>query len=319
MRRLHKVFLSLLFLVDIFLVGSIGYSQFPGEVVVQAEQKNGATKDYRKEKEKTFWQKAFDDPVAVFTGVLTAFTGVLAWSTYFLWRATRDVVDGAERASAQQILDTKTALAISKESADAARDSVNVARETMIIARRPWIRADAAIGGPLFFNDNGLNITIAVRLLNVGPTPAIYTSISLKDYILMRSDYARPSANKIGPDWLAAQKTFSDENMRETPFDRGYTVFPSMPTERLHVVIDPEFRIPANGDLSSVPFADEAFIILIIGSVAYKFAFHEDVHRTGFIYEVSVNDPNNRTITPRAEEIPKEKLSLRKVDDGYTD
>jgi hypothetical protein len=130
MRRLHKVFLSLLFLVDIFLVGSIGYSQFPGEVVVQAEQKNGATKDYRKEKEKTFWQKAFDDPVAVFTGVLTAFTGVLAWSTYFLWRATRDVVDGAERASAQQILDTKTALAISKESADAARDT------SMLPARR---------------------------------------------------------------------------------------------------------------------------------------------------------------------------------------
>lgn len=50
-----------------------------------------------------FWQKATSDPVAIFTLVLTAFTGILAFATCYLWRATEQLVTGAEIASERQL------------------------------------------------------------------------------------------------------------------------------------------------------------------------------------------------------------------------
>ena len=258
--------------------------------------------------------------------VVAVFTIVLAGVAYFQWKALlaqegrlKESIDKAEIASTLQSVDMKESLKIAQQSADAARDSVNTAKEAMIVTRRPWIRADLAIAGSIYFNDNGLNIDLTIRLLNVGPTPAVATSISVKDYVLMRHDFRQAGRPVEGFDLLASQKDFADKNMGETPYGRGEAIFPFIPLERRQIVVNPGFRIPADGNLDAVDFADETFVIMVFGSVAYKAAFHGSIYRTGFIYDILLNDPFDRRITPRRGAIPGECLIVRKVEDGYTD
>ena len=147
MKRSHKVLLSLLFMVDLLVIGAVFGPRF--------------------------WQKTIDDPVAIFTAVLTAFTGFLAWSTYFLWRATRDLVEGAERAASKQRADTIKALAISKESADTAAGSLEHARNAFVIENRAYITPDrfgtrkAGDSTQVYF------WRFAPRWVNTGRTPAV--------------------------------------------------------------------------------------------------------------------------------------------------
>ena len=51
----------------------------------------------------SFWQKATRGPVSVFTLVSTIFTGILAWATYYLWKATERLVKSAEMTSERQL------------------------------------------------------------------------------------------------------------------------------------------------------------------------------------------------------------------------
>ena len=53
--------------------------------------------------EESFWQNPTSDPVALFTFILTVFTAILAWSTYYLWKATQQLVIGAENTSERQL------------------------------------------------------------------------------------------------------------------------------------------------------------------------------------------------------------------------
>lgn len=52
---------------------------------------------------KSLLYRAYEDPVALFTLVLTVATVGLFAATYFLWRATRDLVVGADQTSERQL------------------------------------------------------------------------------------------------------------------------------------------------------------------------------------------------------------------------
>ena len=64
---------------------------------------DGSDKSADNKDKEPFWQRATSDPVAVFTLILTAFTGILAWATYSLWKATQQLVIGAENTSERQL------------------------------------------------------------------------------------------------------------------------------------------------------------------------------------------------------------------------
>ena len=64
---------------------------------------DGSDKGADNKDKEPFWQKATSDPVAVFTLILTVFTGILAWATYSLWKATQQLVTGAENTSERQL------------------------------------------------------------------------------------------------------------------------------------------------------------------------------------------------------------------------
>jgi hypothetical protein len=59
------------------------------------ERQSEASREYNQEKpEKSWWQRFTNDPIAVFTAVLTVFTGILAGTT---WNLVRSAEDTAER------------------------------------------------------------------------------------------------------------------------------------------------------------------------------------------------------------------------------
>ena len=62
--------------------------------VYQASNPETSGKQHREEPKKSWWERFSDDPIAVFTAVLTVFTGILAWTT---WKLVRSAEDTAER------------------------------------------------------------------------------------------------------------------------------------------------------------------------------------------------------------------------------
>ena len=54
--------------------------------------------NHKDQPKESFWQRATDDPIAVFTLVLTIFTGILAWSTRRLVRGAEDTAERQLRA-----------------------------------------------------------------------------------------------------------------------------------------------------------------------------------------------------------------------------
>lgn len=84
---LLTVFCSAFWLADSSrpLIQNPGYK--PGGSAASNEQ-------HQEKPKESWWQRATGDPIAVFTAVLTIFTGILAWTT---WKLVRGAEDTAER------------------------------------------------------------------------------------------------------------------------------------------------------------------------------------------------------------------------------
>jgi hypothetical protein len=66
-------------------------SQPPHPPTQQQAASEDATKDREKEGGESIWQRTISDPLALYTFVLTAFTGILGVSTVLLWWETRRI------------------------------------------------------------------------------------------------------------------------------------------------------------------------------------------------------------------------------------
>jgi hypothetical protein len=89
--------------------------------------------------------------------LLALFTAILAFSTLFLWIATRDLVKGSERIGTQQVLQMV-------KSADAAEKASKVAEDTLKLTQRAVLSADTVL------IEDGSHLVVQLR--NVGRTTA---------------------------------------------------------------------------------------------------------------------------------------------------
>ena len=96
--------------------------------------------------------------LALFTGALALFTWQLVDATHKLWEAGERQIKAAETA------------------AIAATRANDLVRETFISAERPWVSVDA-IPISIFYNVNGMNVSINFILKNTGKSPASLASI----------------------------------------------------------------------------------------------------------------------------------------------
>jgi hypothetical protein len=145
-----------------------------GEHSVTKERSSGSA-GWRKYKEKIEHNEKFITSVS--TIFIAAFTVLLAFATFFLWSATRDLVEDAKHSGEENSRNMQAAIAESgrsadaaKEAADAARDSIKLAGDTAKKQLRAYV---SPTGGALAnFGSSQSFIEGLVLLKNSGQTPA---------------------------------------------------------------------------------------------------------------------------------------------------
>jgi len=253
---------------------------------------------------------------AISSALIAIFTIVLAISTIYLWKSTA----GLEKFAKQQASDMKESIAATKDAAKAASDanqlnrdnfltterhmkeSIAAAkdaakaasdanqlnRDNFLATERPWVTADIGVGGPLYYNVNGANITLRFQLKNIGHSPATHVWINLQviaPAIGIDHDYdPRKTQHKI----ITQTKT--------RPLDPfGFTLFPGDTITQdwtVNISVEELKRITQKAD----------FIMpVIVGTIDYGFVFEDGHHQTGFIIEVK------RSNVPRPEATAKNR------------
>lgn len=247
-----------------------------------------------------------EDWTAIFTAVLALFTIVLSLSTAGLWIVTW-------RSEVRQSRHSLKAITLARRSAD-------VAEKALIAANRPWIKVDIQVGGPIFYNVNGVNFTLKYILQNIGHSPATNVWVS------PRAVY--PILSEIEPRHLSPrdemQKVISHLKTRP-PSPLGFALFPN------DIIIQDITVSISQDEIKRTTQLIEAIYPVIVGAVDYRIDFDEKSHQTGFTVEIRrSNFPRPATTAKnRAPEviwvdegdIPAEEVRLFRsfIHGGYAD
>jgi len=184
----------------------------------------------------------------------------------------------------------------------AARDSVVLAKDSLVLSQRPWILVDVSLGGPLRYDQNGMNITLDLVLTNTGETPAFQVIPHIVPYIRTQARF----------DDRAEQTKLAEDVKIRRPSRFGYTIFPKRGVSVSWTVTIPHAEIAAahaefEGAITFVtPF--------VVGTVSYVFTLSDKAHQTGIIYQLARLNPSNPRITlaidTAAGDVPREMLAL---------
>lgn len=191
-------------------------------------------------------------------------------------------------------------------------DSVRVAENTLRIAQRAWMQIEAVALGPLTYNVNGMNIGLMFTLKNTGQSPALHTRVNMLAYLRIQSRH-NPQVE---------QQKFAMANTGATKHGMGNIVFPNAPIRR-HIGTTIPFDEIEGARTDFLGLRDDHVQVFVVGSVTYRLAFIDEVHQTGFIYNISVRDRHGvpgLLVNVEDGDIPADKLALQEWHTGaYTD
>lgn len=147
----------------------------------QEKTANNTTSSHKEESAAEWWKKP-DIWVAVFTGILAVITGALAYFTLMLWRATKTMVDEASLTSIRQATETKDALEVSRNAANAAMEQAKISTDALQRSNRAWLGLAGPVEmiTPLSFDKNNVCCNIRLTVKNVGASPAVGTCLTCK-------------------------------------------------------------------------------------------------------------------------------------------
>lgn len=231
--------------------------------------------------QRTLWEKARTDPIALFTFWLVVFTAVLSGvgviQLKFLRRAEAIAANTAQAAT---------------NSAIAAKQSAEIAEKTLIVANRPWIKVDVR-PGPIFYNVNGANFTFTFLLKNIGKSPATHVSVDLKVLLSYPSDQPRPSG--LNASQLLREEISEKKKRPPSPF--GSSVFPDETlVQEITTSVPPE-------EIDRATKLIKAIYPTVYGSVEYRMGLDTTPHHTGFIFDVQ-RDGQPRPFTTQGKKSP---------------
>jgi hypothetical protein len=213
------------------------------------------------------------------TITLAVFTALLFLATLILASSTDDLRKYAE----EQASDMKRSIAEAKRAAD-------VAEKSLVASNRPWIKVDIAVGGPIFYNVNGVNFTIKYMLTNIGHAPASNVWITA---IVIAPELG--AANRKPFDPRASLRELIAQLKSRPPMPFGFPLFPGETiTQDITVNIGAE-------DLKRMTKDFPLIFPNIIGAADYRIGFDDQAHQTGFAIEVRRSD------APRPESTAKNR------------
>lgn len=166
-RKIPELVLGALLATALWAVLAVVLSQSIPRLETSQPPKQGQTGERSSGKEaavekKGLIERTFEDPVALFTAVLTFFTGLLFVATCGLWYM-----------AVRQARDMKDSIAVNKVSADAAKKSADVGERALTHLERPYLfltyeRPDFSSVG-----DGAMSFRVRFKFKNYGRTPAI--------------------------------------------------------------------------------------------------------------------------------------------------
>lgn len=249
------------------------------ELINAQNQENTSDKTKTKHDEKfaTEWWKVPDVLVAIFTGLLTGATGILALFTYRLWNATKTMVDETARSSIRQASETQSALKISRDAANSSMEQTKIATEGLQRSNRAWIGliGPVKIVTPLTFDGNSVHCKIRLSVKNIGVSPAINTCSTCE---LIVKPY--PS-----PDPRTFIATVDQDFLKMATNNMGITVIPGEPIQ----LATTEIR-------GTMPEKRSDVSVWLNGYFGYRDEF-EAIHYSSFFFSFVTPD-GERKISP---------------------
>jgi len=121
------------------------------------------------------WAKYRHDELQALSGVaISVFTFFLAISAYRLWR------HGVQLARLQA-RNAEAALTVTRDAAAASARSADAVRAALVAQQRPWVQVLAVeLAADLAFDDAGATMELAVRVKNVGRSPALDVRVEVE-------------------------------------------------------------------------------------------------------------------------------------------
>src|SRR3990170_5373269 len=226
-------------------------------------------------------------------GIIAIFTVILGIATWFLWRATRDLVQEAKTTGSHH-------LAIAKTAVDAAIESNQLTRKMFISSERPWVVVDhVQAKSALVFDEIGVHLDFDITLKNAGKSPARNVTVEAKLYPM----------SPLLPDPAGEQNAFVPSTQdSKTYLSRSRMVLHHGQDETLqrHVFI------PRPDLERATSYEHTEFIVpLIIGSVRYEFIADNEFYYTHFMYNVFREPEGYRIgINPLDGSVPEKQLRL---------
>lgn len=151
-------------------------------------------KDGQDKSSKTLWQKTFEDPVAFYTLVLTAFTGVLSIASIF---QSRMLIKADET---------------TRIAANAAKKSAEVAEIALVGLERPYLIAKMDLD--IFGTKNGmLRCRINYGVYNIGRTPAAVKGVRIRSFVDERIDVGFQQSEPFNQDGIVYVAANTEEKL----------------------------------------------------------------------------------------------------------
>jgi hypothetical protein len=226
-------------------------------------------------------------------GIIAIFTVILGIATWFLWRATRDLVQEAKATGFNQLAMAKTAV-------DAAIESNRLTREMFVSSERPWVVVDhVQVRSALIFDEIGAHLDFDITLKNAGKSAARNVTVEAKLYPM-----SPPS-----PDPAGEQNPFvlsAEDSKIYLPRSRMVLHHAQDETLYRHVFI------PKPDLARATSYEDSNLIVpVIIGSVRYEFIADNEFYYTHFMYNVFREPEGYRIgINPLDGSVPEKQLRL---------
>lgn len=263
-----------------FIAGAVfSWSLRPVQQVQQQQQSEAVAKPDQKgdqqHQAKSLWDRTWEDAVALYTAVLTIFTGLLA------------VISGIQIGFLIQADKmARRSFIATRRSADAAKKSANVARDTLIVNNRPWVAVGITIGSDLTYDQQGdARVVIVFTLKNVGNSPAANVTVHAEIV-------------PVFGDPIPFQKELSDRaKLRPVGLNiDGVTLFPGETQTHAHNLPISRASMEQFHQKFKTDFGDDIagrFFPTLVGCIDYKFTFEDGHHQTGFILDLRKRDATN--------------------------
>jgi hypothetical protein len=237
-----------------------------------------------------------EETITTYTKWLAIFTALLVLATIALFASGERNIEVARQTAAKQLQVMQGQLT------------------SMMAGQRPWIYADVALyrppdpaGRSLWFEDDGLHITVEFILHNTGSLPANSVRIDMRPHVMLTAP-------------IVAQRELCDP-LRTAPVNALGTIGPSLfpgqsYTERQSWVLpmaeiekDPAYKLfseAPNRPAGEVPMISP----LIVGCVDYQIPGGKEHHQTRFAFRLSGSIELNRALYTGGVPLTKEPLPI---------